>query len=643
MTDLLSPLLYVMEREDDAYICFAAMMAHIKDNFTEWCEGTLNKLERLKHLCEVLDPELYNHLTRNMVDDPFILFFGMILIECRREFSFQDSLHLFEVLWSSTLKNDSPSLDVTTLAEWAGFMSNVSRDTVLQLFGETAMPYATHPLDESSSSDTGGDMGGDRRRSSNTSSITSQARLIPRPGSASMRSGNRSREEELIVPCSPFSSIPLHNEQMVGVDCRHDDQVVGVNCCHDNQVVGVNQSVRSASLPDSTYVIIVSHDESPSLSGAWSEGDIGRGGKEEGEKCVSGETCEGGDGVGELNASTVVRRINNLSHTTEMSDMSSVSSASNGLLASIKSGDSPMVARKHARKPMTKTTGKFKQNGFTNDPLLVISDGCPDDDGCPDNDGDCVFEVDEDATLVPENSSVTMTAENTPPDVTQATDHTPLYKPGAMQYYASTLPRQQNTGSTNISSSLPNDYLRRLSIPSVSSPYVSAIRPLDSIGMTLDHAHYNETTPTSLYASPEPVLQEASSLEVSVEMSHVLSQLTEGARPNVGQQSSLRVKMADSFSIFVCLAILIKDRTAIMERDVDFVGLSVLLNNQTGSQNLSHILKIARQLHKCYRHYQDIVSRPHLSYADIYETWLDDLTTPTPSDSGIIDSSYGVN
>ena len=643
MTDLLSPLLYVMGREDDAYICFAAMMEHIKDNFGEWCEGTLNKLERLKHLCEVLDPDLYNHLTKNMVDDPFILFFGMILIECRREFSFKDSLHLFEVLWSSTLKNDSPVLDTVSMADWASFMTTVSRNVTLEVFGETASPYSTQPLDESASDDSGNRSEGSGSRSEGSgnrsegsgsrsrSSNTSQARQIPRPGSAIMRSGSRANEEELLAPCSPFSDVPLHK-----------GQVMGVAHLHDNQVVDQSPRDRSASLPDSSYAI-VSHSEVSSVSGAHSEGDI-----------VKGDDEEGNDGIGELDPSLVVRRIHNLSHNTEMSDMSSVSSASNGILASIKSGDySPVVAKKHGRKPTPRETRKH-QNGFINkdtELLLPLFDGH--DDGSHDD----IFDADENSyisTVVPDTVSVTMTTENTP-STTQATIHTPLYEGGPAQCYSSTLPRQTTSHGVSVSSSLPNEYLRRLAVPSISSPYVSPIRPLDRIGMSLGSTHHNHhptgespvpcESPTP-YNILDDVIREASSVEASIEVSHVMSPMTESTRPNVSRESSLHIKMANSFSIFVCLAILVKNRSAIMERDVDFVGLSVLLNNQTGSQNLSHILKIARQLHKLYRHYQDIVSshKPHLNYADVYETWLDDpaLTTPT-TNTGTVDSNYGVN
>ena len=151
MTDLLSPLLYVMEREDDAYICFAAMLERLEGNFTSWCDGALKKVERLRHLCEVLDPELYHYLVQNVQEDVFALFFGMILIDCRREFSFQDSLHLYEVLMAS-IGVEATADDISEWA-WAKFLTTESLDIIKLVFGEEAGTYSAQPLGRTDSSE----------------------------------------------------------------------------------------------------------------------------------------------------------------------------------------------------------------------------------------------------------------------------------------------------------------------------------------------------------------------------------------------------------------------------------------------------------------------------------------------------------
>ena len=121
----------------------------------------------------------------------------------------------------------------------------------------------------------------------------------------------------------------------------------------------------------------------------------------------------------------------------------------------------------------------------------------------------------------------------------------------------------------------------------------------------------------------------AQSLEASAEVSHIVSELmsVEQNHPNVNRETSLRIKMADAFSLFVCLAILVKNRQAIMAERMDFVGLSVLLNSQTENQPLAHILKIARQLHETYHSYQKMYFPSHDQRdARMFETWLDDLS-----------------
>ena len=137
-----------MKKEADAYICFAAMVERIKLHFGQWCTGTLHKLERLRHLCEVLDPDLYRYLD-NIEEDAFVLFFGMVLIECRREFSFEDSFHLLETIWAGTtcITDSCPSLAKSTSAvEWARYMTCESPEVLHQVFEGSGVPYSAVPL-----------------------------------------------------------------------------------------------------------------------------------------------------------------------------------------------------------------------------------------------------------------------------------------------------------------------------------------------------------------------------------------------------------------------------------------------------------------------------------------------------------------
>ena len=128
MTDMLSPLLYIMNEEADAYICYSCLLQHVQDNFSPECQGALEKIEALKHLCEVLAPHLYNYL-EELDQDAFTLCFGMILIECRREFSFKDSINLLEVITASRFGYRLMTQSVSQVV-WANYMTTMSMDVL---------------------------------------------------------------------------------------------------------------------------------------------------------------------------------------------------------------------------------------------------------------------------------------------------------------------------------------------------------------------------------------------------------------------------------------------------------------------------------------------------------------------------------
>ena len=128
MTDILSPILYVMKDEADAYICFSCMVQPIQENFSPQCEGVLTKIQVLKHLCEVLMPDLYYYLD-SLDQDAFTLCFGMILIECRREFPFHASINLLETVAASRFGLRTMSENMSEVV-WANYMTTASTDVL---------------------------------------------------------------------------------------------------------------------------------------------------------------------------------------------------------------------------------------------------------------------------------------------------------------------------------------------------------------------------------------------------------------------------------------------------------------------------------------------------------------------------------
>ncbi|XP_007441051.1 TBC1 domain family member 15 isoform X1 [Python bivittatus] len=99
MSDLLSPILYVMENEVDAFWCFTLYMDQMHQNFEEQMQGMKTQLIQLSTLLRLLDSGFCNYLESQ--DSGYLYFcFRWLLIRFKREFSFQDILRLWEVMWT---------------------------------------------------------------------------------------------------------------------------------------------------------------------------------------------------------------------------------------------------------------------------------------------------------------------------------------------------------------------------------------------------------------------------------------------------------------------------------------------------------------------------------------------------------------
>ncbi|KAM8892950.1 TBC1 domain family member 15 isoform 1-T2 [Spinachia spinachia] len=99
MSDLLSPILYVMESEVDAFWCFVSFMDQMHRNFEEQMQGMKTQLIQLGTLLRLLDLSFWNYLESQ--DSGFLYFcFRWLLIRFKRELSFHDVLRLWEVMWT---------------------------------------------------------------------------------------------------------------------------------------------------------------------------------------------------------------------------------------------------------------------------------------------------------------------------------------------------------------------------------------------------------------------------------------------------------------------------------------------------------------------------------------------------------------
>ncbi|CAF95137.1 unnamed protein product, partial [Tetraodon nigroviridis] len=108
MSDLLAPVLFVTQNEVESFWCLTGFMDLLHQNFEESQEAMKQQLLQLSVLLRALDPELCDFLRlvgggrrADSQDSGSLCFcFRWLLIWFKREFSFEDILLLWEVLWT---------------------------------------------------------------------------------------------------------------------------------------------------------------------------------------------------------------------------------------------------------------------------------------------------------------------------------------------------------------------------------------------------------------------------------------------------------------------------------------------------------------------------------------------------------------
>ncbi|KAL5183532.1 TBC1 domain family member 15 [Glycine soja] len=99
MSDLLSPILFVMDNESEAFWCFVALMERLGPNFNRDQNGMHSQLFALSKLVELLDSPLHNYFKQRDCLNYFFCF-RWILIQFKREFEYEKTMRLWEVLWT---------------------------------------------------------------------------------------------------------------------------------------------------------------------------------------------------------------------------------------------------------------------------------------------------------------------------------------------------------------------------------------------------------------------------------------------------------------------------------------------------------------------------------------------------------------
>ncbi|KAM6553382.1 hypothetical protein CsatB_014144 [Cannabis sativa] len=99
MSDLLSPILFVMGNEADSFWCFVSLMERLGPNFNRDQNGMHTQLFAISKLVELLDSPLHNYFKQQECLNYFFCF-RWVLIQFKREFEYEKTMRLWEVLWT---------------------------------------------------------------------------------------------------------------------------------------------------------------------------------------------------------------------------------------------------------------------------------------------------------------------------------------------------------------------------------------------------------------------------------------------------------------------------------------------------------------------------------------------------------------
>ncbi|KAF8379779.1 hypothetical protein HHK36_029228 [Tetracentron sinense] len=99
MSDLLSPIIAVMEEDHEAFWCFVAFMRKARHNFRLDEVGIRRQLNIVSKIIKCKDSHLYRHLEMLQAEDCFFVY-RMVVVLFRRELSFEQTVCLWEVMWA---------------------------------------------------------------------------------------------------------------------------------------------------------------------------------------------------------------------------------------------------------------------------------------------------------------------------------------------------------------------------------------------------------------------------------------------------------------------------------------------------------------------------------------------------------------
>ncbi|XP_020677680.1 GTPase-activating protein gyp7 isoform X1 [Dendrobium catenatum] len=99
MSDLLSPILTVMDEDHEAFWCFVGFMRKARHNFRLDEVGIRRQLAIVSRIIRSKDAQFYGHLEKLQAEDCFFVY-RMVVVLFRRELTFEQTVCLWEVMWA---------------------------------------------------------------------------------------------------------------------------------------------------------------------------------------------------------------------------------------------------------------------------------------------------------------------------------------------------------------------------------------------------------------------------------------------------------------------------------------------------------------------------------------------------------------
>ncbi|KAJ6773693.1 TBC1 DOMAIN FAMILY MEMBER 15-LIKE ISOFORM X1 [Salix purpurea] len=137
MNDICSPMVILLENEADAFWCFERAMRRLRENFrcSASSMGVQTQLSTLSQVIKTVDPKLHQHLEA-LDGGEYLFAFRMLMVLFRREFTFADSLYLWELMWAMEYNPNIFSLYERPIAESDKSAESVLNNKLLKQCGK---------------------------------------------------------------------------------------------------------------------------------------------------------------------------------------------------------------------------------------------------------------------------------------------------------------------------------------------------------------------------------------------------------------------------------------------------------------------------------------------------------------------------